>query len=162
MRVIGIDPGLTVTGFGIIEFENQSFRLIDCGKIQSRPGEDISTKLGKIYNDLCKIINEVTPTEMAIEDVFVSVNARSALKLGQAMGSAVLAGINNSLKIFEYSPLKIKMAVTGYGRAEKSQMQQMIKLLLKLDKELSSHESDALGVAICHINSRSFDERVLS
>ncbi len=158
--IIGIDPGSRHTGYGIICGEGSRVRHLASGTIHVPPRHSLPQRLGFIHSRLGRIIDEWKPVECAVEDVFFSKNARSALVLGQARGAAVLAGINAGLEIFEYSPLQIKQAVVGYGRAEKGQVMQMMKVLLGLRVDLNEHAADALAVAICHWNSRAISRLV--
>ncbi len=154
IRILGIDPGSTTTGWGIVEEKSNVLELIECGAIKPPKGE-FSQRLCYIYEKLSEICREYKPDEMAIENVFVARNAASALKLGQARGIALAAAFAHKIPTFDYEPTKVKMAVIGYGRAEKEQLAFMVHTMLnvkKLEKPLDT--TDALAVAICHINSR--------
>ena len=154
MRVFGIDPGSERTGYGCVETDGSRHRIVLCGAISSPTLTPFPDKLHRIHSQLALILAECRPACVAIESVFYSVNARSALKLGHARGVAMLAAVEAGLSVAEYTPAEIKRAVVGYGRAEKHQVQQMMKLVLGLDRIPSPHDAaDALAVAICHIHS---------
>ncbi len=153
MRVFGIDPGSERTGYGCIETDGRSHRLITCGAITALPADGLPQRLSRIYHELTSLLHSSRPDCVAIEDLFHAVNARSALKLGHARGVAMLAAVEAGCEIAEYTPAEVKRAVVGYGRAEKGQVQQMVKLLLGLDEAPSPHDAaDALAVAICHLH----------
>ena len=150
MKIFGIDPGSDRTGYGCVESDGSRHRLIISGAI-STAGASFPEKLLKIHSGLALLIAECRPDCVAIENLFYSTNARSALKLGHARGVAMLAAVEGGLPVAEYTPAEIKRAVVGYGRAEKHQVQQMVKLLLGLPGLPSPHDAaDALAVAICH------------
>ena len=153
MKVFGIDPGCDRTGYGCVETDGSRHRVIVCGAITTPALAAFPDKLHQIHSRLAVILAECRPECVAIENLFYSVNARSALKLGHARGVAMLAAVEAGLAVFEYTPAEIKRAVVGYGRADKPQVQQMVKLLLGLDAVPSPHDAaDALAVAICHIH----------
>jgi crossover junction endodeoxyribonuclease RuvC len=152
VRVFGIDPGSERTGYGCVETDGRRHRLVTCGAI-STSGADFATRLAEIHTALAGHLRECRPAAVAIESLFHAVNVRSALKLGHARGVAMLAAVEAGVPVVEYSPSEIKRAVVGYGRAEKSQVQQMIKLLLGLAEAPSPHDAaDALAVALCHVH----------
>jgi len=161
MRVLGIDCGSEYTGFGVVE-ELLDRRLI-ChvnGAIKLKTGTPMAAKLQKIFTELTAIIAEHRPEIVALEDVFYAVNVKTALKLGQVRGVAMLAASSCGLAVAEYSPLSIKSAVVGYGRAEKHQVQQMVTRLLNLAAPPEPTDaSDALAIAICHIHTASTNNR---
>ncbi len=153
MKVFGIDPGSDRTGFGCVESDGHRHRLVRCGAIRA-DGATFSDRLSLIYRGLSAELAECQPECVAVENLFYSTNVRSALKLGHARGVAMLAAIEYGIPVLEYTPAEIKSAVVGYGRAEKHQVQQMVKLLLALDRVPTPHDAaDALAVAICHIHS---------
>lgn len=161
MRVLGIDPGSNVTGYGIIEKNGRDFNTLKWGAISTRQSSSFPEKLKKIYDELGEIIKSYRPTTAAVENIFFAKNPQSVLKLGQARGVALLAAINSGLGIAEYTPLEIKQSVTGYGRADKSQMQSMVAKILSLKENPKPFDSsDALAVAICHIHSAPFNNKV--
>ena len=155
MRVFGIDPGSARTGYGCVETDGSRHRIVVCGAISSPALASFPDRLHCIHSQLTIILAECKPSCVAIESVFHSVNARSALKLGHARGVAMLAAVEAGVPVFEYTPAEIKRAVVGYGRADKPQVQHMIKLLLGLDEVPSPHDAaDALAVAICHVHAQ--------
>ena len=153
MRILGIDPGSRATGYGLIEKEGNRLIHIDNGVIRPPEKAELPERLQAIFSGINAIIDEYSPQNSAIEQVFMSQNAQSALKLGQARGAALLALANAGLEVGEYSPMQVKSAVVGYGRAAKSQVQQMVKALLNLPEIAQEDASDALAVAICHAHS---------
>ena len=162
MRILGIDPGTRITGYGIIEQRGNHLSHIDNGAIYTRSSDELPLRLSQIYTGLVRAIETYQPDIMAIEKVFVARNAGSALKLGQARGTAIVAGVNTGLPVYEYSALQVKSAVVGYGKAGKSQVQQMVKVLLKLPEIAQEDASDALAIAICHANSHAQNQRIKS
>ena len=156
MRIVGIDPGSERTGYGCVETDGRRHRLVTCGAITAAAGDPFPTRLARIHRELANLFAKTRPDCVAIESVFHAVNARSALKLGHARGVALLAAVEAGCTIVEYTPAEVKRAVVGYGRAEKRQVQQMIKLLLGLAQPPTPYDaSDALAVAICHLHSGS-------
>ena len=154
MRIFGIDPGSGRTGYGCVETDGSRHRLVVCGAISARVTESFPLRLARIHHELAVLLAECRPDCVAIENLFHANNVRSALRLGHARGVAMLAAVEAGCPVVEYTPAEIKRAVVGYGRAEKHQMQMMIKLLLGLDRPPSPHDAaDALAVAICHVHS---------
>ena len=154
MRIFGIDPGSERTGYGCLEADGGATRLVICGAISARPGDAFPQRLARIHRELSSLLIRCAPDCVAIENVFHAVNVRSALKLGHARGVAMLAAVEAGCPVAEYAPTEIKRSVVGYGRADKQQVQQMIKVLLGLDQLPSPHDAaDALAVAICHLHS---------
>lgn len=153
VRVLGIDPGSRMTGWGIIEGDGRRAVHIASGVIRAGTGE-IGPRLRAIFDGVAALIREYQPVELAVERVFVARNPDSALKLGQARGAAMCAGLVDGLPLSEYASREIKLAVVGTGAASKEQVQHMIKLLLKLDATPSEDAADALAVAVCHANTR--------
>jgi len=155
MRIIGIDPGTGIMGFGIIEADkNGKCVLVDGGVIRTPAKEDDAERLGIIFEEICDIIAETKPTEMAVEKLFFAQNVTTAITVAQARGVAIVAGKQAGLKIAEYTPLQIKQALTGYGRAEKKQMQEMVRVILGLkDVPQPDDCADALACAITHAHS---------
>jgi len=155
VRVFGIDPGCERTGYGCVDTDGSRHTIVVCGAIGTSSAASFSDKLLLIHCRLSDILREYRPDCVAIESVFHSVNVRSALKLGHARGVAMLAAVEAGLPVMEYTPAEIKRAVVGYGRADKPQVQQMVKLLLKLPSVPTPHDAaDALAVAICHLHSQ--------
>jgi len=154
VRVFGIDPGSERTGYGCVETDGRATRLVTCGAVSALPNDAFPQRLARIYRELSALLSRSDPDCVAIENVFHAVNVRSALKLGHARGVAMLAAVEAGCAVAEYSPTEIKRCVVGYGRADKQQVQQMIKLLLGLAEVPSPHDAaDALAVAICHVHS---------
>lgn len=152
MRIIGIDPGTGLMGFGIIEAaKNDKVKLVDGGVIRTPMKEDDAERLAIIFDELSEIIAQTKPTEMAVEKLYFSQNVTTAMTVAQARGVAIVAGKQAGLTISEYTPLQIKQALTGYGRAEKKQMQEMVRILLGLAEVPKPDDcADALAAAICH------------
>jgi len=154
VRIFGIDPGSVRTGFGCIERVGSRHALVVCGSLSGPPRSTFPDKLKAIHAGLAALLAEHRPDCVAIEDIFHASNARSALKLGEARGIALLAAAEAGVPVAAYAPAAIKRAIVGYGRAEKHQVQQMVKLLLGLDAPPSPHDvADALAVALCHLQS---------
>jgi len=153
MIVLGIDPGSRITGYGIVEKSGNRLIHIDNGAIFTDTAIDFPGRLKKIFDGLLEIIAKYEPDQVAIENIFFSTNPQSALKLGQARGAAIVAAVHSGLPVAEYSALQVKQAVVGQGRAEKEQVQKMLKALLGLPEIAQADASDALAVAVCHINS---------
>ncbi len=153
MRVFGIDPGSERTGYGCVDSDGRRHQLVRCGAVHAGVGATFPDQLAIIYHELTAILADCRPECVAIENIFHAVNARSALKLGHARGVAMLAAIEAGIAVVEYTPAEIKRSVVGYGRAEKLQVAQMVKLLLGLDAVPKPHDAtDALAVAICHLH----------
>ncbi|MDM8532668.1 crossover junction endodeoxyribonuclease RuvC [Anaerolineales bacterium HSG25] len=154
MRVIGIDPGTAITGWGIVEERMQSLNMVAYGVVTTPAKTPLPERLQTIYQELTAVIAEWNPDLSAIEELFFSKNAKTALSVGHGRGVAMLTLANANLPITEYKPLEIKQAITGHGGATKPQIQQMVKLLLELDDiPRPDDAADALAVAICHLHS---------
>jgi crossover junction endodeoxyribonuclease RuvC len=159
--VFGIDPGSERTGYGCVETDGRAYHLVACGAITALAGASFPQRLERIHRELTVLLADCRPHGVAIENVFHAVNARSALKLGHARGVAMLAAVQAGCTVAEYTPAEVKRAVVGYGRAEKAQVQRMIKLLLGLATAPSPHDAaDALAVAICHLHSMPMKARL--
>ena len=155
MRVFGIDPGSVRTGYGCIDTDGRCHRLVACGAISVGSRAGLPDRLHEIHKELSRLLARNRPDCVAIENLFHARNVKSALVLGHARGVAVLAAVEAGLPVLEYSPAQIKASVVGYGRADKAQMQRMVKLLLGLDTVPSPHDAaDALAVAICHVHAQ--------
>lgn len=152
MKIIGIDPGLTKTGVGIIEVKNNSLIFVSSHTIYSSPSEPLAARLNHFHKSLLEIIQTYQPNDAAIEETFVNQNPTSSLKLGHARGALMLSLGLCGLNVAEYSATAVKKAVVGVGRAEKAQVQAMIKILLPKANFKTEDEADALAVAICHHN----------
>jgi crossover junction endodeoxyribonuclease RuvC len=161
MKALGIDPGTATTGYGILEGEGDDIKLVDYGCIKTSSKEPSSARLKKIFSDTKKIISKHKPKWIVVERLFFGANTKTAMAVGQARGVILLAASQAGLDIAEYTPLEVKMALTGYGRADKNQVQQMVKRILKLKTIPKPDDaSDALAVALCHINSEGFNSKV--
>lgn len=159
MIILGIDPGIAIVGYSIIECVGNKSRAIDYGAINTDSKMEFPDRIKYIYDELIKLIEKYKPDEMAIEELFFNKNVKTAIMVGQARGVQVLAAKNCGLEIYEYTPLQIKQAVVGYGRADKNQVQEMVKLLLNLkEKPKPDDVADALAVSICHGSSLKFKE----
>src|SRR3989344_5301862 len=149
MRILGIDPGTGILGFGIIEVNGQKAKLVDGGVIRTPIKEDDAVRLQTIFDELTDVIVHTKPNEMSVEKLFFAQNVTTAMTVAQARGVVLLCGKQNQLKISEYTPLQIKQALTGYGRADKKQIQEMVRVILGL-KEIHKPDdaADALAAAI--------------
>ena len=150
MRILGIDPGLQKTGWGIIEHHGNRLVFIACGKIQTQTGLPLYARLAEIDDGLAKVVCDFRPAVCAIEETFMNNNAASALKLGQARGAAIVSAARAGLEVFEYSANLVKKSITGTGHAAKDQIGMMVKTLLPSAGRVSADEADALAIAICH------------
>ncbi|RRN44410.1 crossover junction endodeoxyribonuclease RuvC [Lautropia dentalis] len=149
MRILGIDPGLRATGFGLIDTRGDAMRYVASGVIRSGEGH-LPERIGRLHQGIVELVREYRPTVAVCEIVFVNVNPKSTLMLGQARGAALGALVTSGMKVHEYTALQIKQAVVGYGRATKEQVQEMVKRLLSLPGVPSTDAADALACAICH------------
>jgi crossover junction endodeoxyribonuclease RuvC len=151
MRILGIDPGTGILGFGIIEYGQGKAQLVDAGVIRTPAKQDDAIRLATIYEELTDIIVETKPKVMSVEKLFFAQNVTTAMTVAQARGVVLLCGQQAGLTIFEYTPLQIKQALTGYGRADKKQMQEMVRVILQLKEQPKPDDcADALAAAICH------------
>ena len=151
MKILGVDPGLIQTGFGIISVRDNRRTLIDYGIITPSPKDNLSHRLLTIFNDVCKIITDFAPQVFAIEDIFYGKNIKSAMRLGQARGASMVAAASKQIPIYEYSARKVKQSLTGNGNAHKTQVQFMVRAKLKMDHNPEPMDaSDSLAVALCH------------
>ncbi len=151
-RIIGIDPGSRITGYGVVGSAGGQIHFVSCGIIKTTSNLPFSHRINQIFTGINEVIQLHQPDVAAVEDVFLSTNPRSALKLGQARGAAVVAAMQNNLDVYDYSPRVVKQGVVGYGQASKEQVQHMVRILLGLSSSPSSDAADALAVAICHAN----------
>ncbi len=158
-RILGIDPGSRLTGYGVIDMIDGRLRFVSCGVIRTTPGFSFAHRLNEIFDGINEVIRLHGPEDAAVEDVFLATNPRSALKLGQARGAAIVAALQNGLNVKDYGAKKIKQAVVGYGQAEKVQVQHMVRVLLGLTAAPSADAADALAVAICHANTLRMSQR---
>lgn len=161
MRVIGIDPSLQSTGYGIIEYENDEYTVCAHGAICPGTKLPLQERIYMIKDRIEALIADFSVKEVAIENLFFARNVKTAITLGQVRGAILVAVAACKRPLFEYSPLEIKKAVTGYGQADKNQVQEMIRILLRLpDEKLGFDASDALAAAVCHLNSRIFQQKI--
>ncbi len=151
MIILGIDPGYAIVGYGIIEFKNNKFKTINYGAITTDAGTPFVERLEKIYSDITAIIKQFNPEAVSIEKLFFNTNTTTAIDVAQARGVILLAAEHSKVPVYEYTPLQVKQAVTGYGRAEKRQVMELTKTLLGLSKVPKPDDTaDALAIAICH------------
>ena len=154
MLILGIDPGTAITGYGLVSYEGNHLKKVTFGVIRTGPELSLANRLHHIYLDMIKIIQEYQPDAIAIEELFFNKNVRTALAVGHARGVILLAAANLGYEVAEYTPLQVKLAVTGYGRAEKMQIQEMVRILLCLGEIPKPDDAaDALAIAICHAHS---------
>ena len=152
IRILGVDPGSRATGYGVIDKDGDQLDFVACGVIRTSPKLGLPDRLKEIHDGISEVIVKHGPTRAAVEDIFMAVNPQSALKLGHARGVIILAAMQHGLSVSEYSPRLIKQAVVGYGQAPKEQVQQMVRVLLRLSSPPSHDAADALAVAICYAN----------
>lgn len=163
MKVLGIDPGSETLGWGVVEGASQRYSLVEFGTIKSSPRDRFSARLLKIADGIEEIIQKHKPDVLSVEEAFYAVNVKVAMKLGQVRGVVLLIGERNKLEVAEYSPRLIKQTVVGYGNAEKHQVQEMVRLLLRLTKVPEPHDAaDALAIAICHFHHAGTKQRILA
>jgi crossover junction endodeoxyribonuclease RuvC len=157
MRILGIDPGIGRCGWGVIDFEKGKFTTLNYGCIETSPKKSVGERLEEVYSEISKLIKKYSPQVLSIEELFFNNNAKTAFVVGQARGVILLAAAQQNLEIAIYTPLQVKLALTGYGRAEKPQVGQMVKVLLKL-KEIPKPDdtADGLAIAIAHAFSNKF------
>ena len=154
MLILGIDPGTAITGYGLVCEEDDVLTLVDCGVIMTPAGQPLPERLQTIYRGLADLAGEHQPAAAAVEELFFSRNARTALSVGHARGVTLLALADAGLPIYEYKPLEVKQAIAGYGGADKRQVQEMVRMLLNLeDVPRPDDAADAVAVAVCHIHS---------
>jgi crossover junction endodeoxyribonuclease RuvC len=159
--ILGIDPGTAITGYGLVREEDERLALVDYGVITTPAGQPLPERLQTIYQGLAAVIRKHNPEAAAVEELFFSRNARTALSVGHARGVALLALADAGLPIYEYKPLAVKQAIAGYGGADKLQVQEMVRMLLNLDHVPHPDDAaDAVAVAICHVHSARMAELV--
>ena len=155
MIVLGVDPGTAIVGYSVIEYEKSKYRVLDYGCIYTDKDEDMPVRLEKIYDGLDGLVKIWKPQDMAVEELYFFKNQKTVIKVGQARGVITLCGQKNSLDLYSYTPLQVKMGIAGYGRADKKQIQEMVKVILGLDEIPKPDDAaDALAIAITHINSK--------
>lgn len=155
MRILGIDPGIATVGFGIVEYKDNKFKTIEYGAVLTPADVSTTMRLKAIYDDMSYIIEKYQPTEVAIEELFFNTNVKTAINVGQARGVLILSAANKCIPAYEYTPLQVKQAVVGYGRAAKAQVQYMVKAILSLSEIPKPDDTaDALAIAICHAHTK--------
>lgn len=151
MVILGIDPGYAIVGYGLLDYKNNRFGIVDYGAITTEAGMPFNRRLEIIYDGLCELIEKYKPSAMSIEKLFYNNNAKTVIDVSQARGVIMLAAQKNRIPVFEYTPLQVKQSVVGYGRAEKKQVQEMTRKILCLEKVPKPDDTaDALAMAICH------------
>ncbi len=157
--VMGVDPGIAILGYGVLEICGNKYKTITSGAITTSAGQPMPERLSFLYENLTKLLIHYRPEAFAVEELFFNKNVKTALTIGHARGVIILAASNQGIPIYEYTPLQVKQAIVGYGRADKNQIQQMVKMLLNL-KEIPKPDdvADALAVAICHGSSSKFSD----
>ena len=161
MIILGIDPGIAIVGYGVIEYKGNKFKVMDYGAITTSAGMKVKDRLKIIYDSVIDIIRKHKPDCIAIEELFYNNNAKTVINVAQGRAMPYLAAANTNLEIYEYTPLQVKQAVVGYGRAEKNQVQQMTKMLLNLEKIPKPDDTaDALAIAVCHAHSFRMNQKI--
>lgn len=159
MYILGIDPGFGRVGYGIIEFKHNKYRAVEYGCITTKAGENLSLRLKKIYDDLDEVISRYSIDEASVESLFFNTNITTGIQVAEARGVILYCLEKHNIKINEYTPLQVKQALVGYGRAEKTQIKKAVKEILKLEKMPKLDDTtDAIAIAICHANSNRFNE----
>lgn len=161
MRILGIDPGFAITGYSVIDYIGNKFKLVTSGAITTDAGVSFPLRLEKIFDDLTAIITEYKPDAISVEELFFNNNAKTAINVAQARGVILVVGRKMNINTFEYTPLQIKQAVVGYGRADKIQVQKMVKAILNVDKLPKLDDTtDSMAAAICHAHSAKFSQKL--
>ena len=161
MRILGIDPGFAITGYSIIDYQGNKFKLIDSGAVTTKAGVSFPLRLTKIYDDLSMIIDEYKPDAISVEELFFNNNVKTAINVAQARGVVLVVGCQKQIPTYEYTPLQIKQAVVGYGRANKMQIQHMVKMILNEENLPKLDDTtDSMAIAICHAHSYRFSEKL--
>lgn len=161
MRILGIDPGFAITGYSIIDYTGNNFKLVDSGAVMTKAGVSFPLRLKKIYDDIELMINKYNPDAISVEELFFNQNVKTAINVAQARGVILTVGCKNNIATFEYTPLQVKQAVAGYGRADKIQVQKMVKAILNIDEIPKLDDvTDSMAVAICHAHSAKFAEKL--
>ncbi len=161
MIILGIDPGYAITGYGLIEYEGNHFKLIDSGAIETKKGVPFPKRIQKIYDDMMTLIDTYKPDAIAVEELFFNTNITTGIQVAHGRGAVVISASKTNTPIYEYTPLQVKQAVVGYGRADKKQVQSMVKAILNLEKIPKLDDTtDAIAIAICHAHSSKFAEPI--
>lgn len=154
MRIIGIDPGYAIVGYGVIDYIGNKFKIVEYGAITTESNQNMNERFKSIHDDLNTIIERTKPEFLAIEELFFNSNQKTAINVAQARGVLLLSALNHGICVHEYTPLQVKQAVVGYGRAEKKQVQLLVKSILGLEKVPKPDDTaDALAIAVCHAHS---------
>ena len=154
MIILGIDPGIAIVGYGVLEYTKGKFRTIAMGSIETTAGIDVEERLRMVYDDMCEILDTYRPDEMAIEELFFNTNQKTAVAVAEARGVILLSAVQRGVPISEYTPLQVKQSVVGYGRAEKKQVIALVKMILGMENGPKLDDTaDALALAICHAHS---------
>lgn len=161
MRILGLDPGFAITGYSIIDYAGNKFKLIESGAITTKAGESFPLRLTKIYDDLQIIIDTFKPDAISVEELFFNQNVKTAINVAQARGVILIIGCKNNIPTYEYTPLQVKQAVAGYGRADKIQVQKMVKTILNVENLPKLDDiTDSMAVGICHAHSAKFAQKL--
>lgn len=161
MRILGIDPGFAITGYSIIDYVGNSFKLITSGAVTTDAGVSFPLRLEKLFDDLTHIMEEYKPDAVSVEELFFNNNAKTAINVAQARGVILVTARKKNIDTYEYTPLQIKQAVVGYGRADKVQVQKMVKTILKVEKLPKLDDTtDSMAAAICHAHSAKFAQKL--
>lgn len=161
MRILGIDPGIAIVGFGFIDKEGSKLTPVQYGSIQTEAGTDPGLRLKQVYEAAVQLIDKYRPDSVAVEQLFFNRNVTTAFTVGQARGVLILAAVQKGLPVAEYTPMQVKQAVVGYGKAEKKQVQEMVRMFLKLQTVPKPDDvADALAVAICHAHSSTLLQKI--
>ncbi len=161
MRIIGIDPGYAITGFAVVDYNGNHFELIKSGAIETKAGVPLPIRLTKIYDDMQLLVNEYKPDAISIEELFFNRNTTTAIGVAQGRGAVLIIAAKNNIPIYEYTPLQVKQGVVGYGRADKKQVQMMVKTILNLETVPKLDDTtDAIAIAICHAHSYRFAKEI--
>lgn len=161
MRIIGIDPGYAITGFAVVDYNGNHFELIKSGAIETKAGVPLPVRLTKIYDDMQLLVDEYKPNAISIEELFFNRNTTTAIGVAQGRGAVLIIAAKNNIPIYEYTPLQVKQGVVGYGRADKKQVQMMVKTILNLETVPKLDDTtDAIAIAICHAHSYRFAKEI--
>lgn len=161
MRIIGIDPGYAITGFAVVDYNGNHFELIKSGAIETKAEVPLPVRLTKIYDDMQLLVNEYKPDAISIEELFFNRNTTTAIGVAQGRGAVLIIAAKNNIPIYEYTPLQVKQGVVGYGRADKKQVQMMVKTILNLETVPKLDDTtDAIAIAICHAHSYRFAKEI--
>ncbi len=159
MRILGVDPGYAISGYAIVDYEGNKFKVIKYGVVRTPSKMQMQKRLNKLFDKYSEIIQTYKPDHMAIEELFFNKNVKTAIAVGQARGVHIVAASQNNVPVYEYTPLQVKQGVVGYGRAEKAQVQEMVKLLLNLKTIPQPDDAaDALAISICHAHTNRFSD----